>query len=181
MSKTGKVKKISEKTDYKCPYFKITKESFVLANGKNSDWYFLKRKDYVVTIVKDGYYTYMVELYRFSIKRKSLEFSAGMIEVGEKPINAVRRELEEETGIIAKKFTYLGWYYAYIGMSNEKAHVFLAEDIIFAKQKLEETESGMKVKKIKISDIGKLIKKEKIRAEHTINAYCFYLLKNQKS
>lgn len=166
--------------DYQCPYFKIVKEDFISANGKMISWYLLKRNDYVTVIAKDRNYVYMVELYRFSVKNKSLEFPAGIIESNEKPLQAAKRELREEAGIIAQKFTYMGWHYAYIGMSDEKAHVFLAEGIIFGKQKLDESELGMKVKKIKISEIGNLIKKGKIRGEHTINAHCLYLLKQRK-
>lgn len=175
-----KIKKISSKVDYKCPYFEIVKEKLTLANGKNSDWYFLKRKDFVIIIAKDGNYTYMVELYRFSIKKKSLEFPAGYIEKGENPLSVAKRELKEETGITANKFTYLGWYYSYVGMSDQKAYVFLAEDIAFTKQKLEEAELGMKVKKIKISKVGNSIRKGKIRSAHSINSFYIYKLKGKK-
>ena len=122
----------------------------------------------------------MVDLYRFSIRSMSLEFPAGLINAGEKPLEAAKRELEEEAGINAKKFTYLGWQYAFIGMSSDKAHIFLAEDIDFAKQNLDEAELGMKVRKIKISEIGNLIRTGKIRSEHTVNTYFRYLLNKKK-
>jgi len=172
----GKIKKISETVDYECPYFKINKEDFISANGKKISYYLLKRKSFVTVIVEDKGYTYLVEFFRFSIKSKTLELPAGMIEKNEKPLKAAKRELEEEAGIIAKKFIFLGWYYAFIGMSDCKAYVFLAKDISFAEQKLDEAEYGMTVKKIKISDIGNLIKKGKIKGEHVVNAYCLYLL-----
>ncbi len=175
-----KIKKISEKVDYECPYFKINKEDFVLANGKKISYYLLKRNSFVTVMVEDKGYTYLVEFFRFSIKGKTLEFPAGMIDKNEKPLNAAKRELEEEAGIIAKKFTFLGWYYAFIGMSDCKAHVYLAKDISFVKQKLDEAEFGMKVRKIRISAIGDLIKKGKIKGEHVVNALCLYLL-NKKN
>jgi len=178
---SGKIEKISEKMDYKCPYFKIIKKEFILPNKKHSTYYLLKRNSFVTVFVEDKGYTYMVEFFRFAINDQTLEFPAGIINNGEKPLEAAKRELEEEAGIVAKKLTFLGWSYGIIGMSDFKNYVFLAQDISFTKQKLDDAEQGMKVRKIKISAVGNLIKKGKIRGEHAINAYCLYLLNKKKS
>lgn len=177
---SGKIKKISEKVDYKCPYFEIVKKQFILPNKKRINYYLLKRNNFVTTFVEDGEYTYMVEFFRFAINDQTLEFPAGIINNNEKPLQAAQRELEEEAGIVAKKFTFLGWSYGLIGMSDLKNYVFLAKNISFTKQKLDDAEYGMKVRKIKISQVGNLIKKGKVRGEHAINAYCLYLLKKKK-
>ncbi|MBU4141261.1 NUDIX hydrolase [Patescibacteria group bacterium] len=178
----GKIKKISEKVDYECPHFKIMKNGFLIPGKEEAVyWYFLKRADYVAILAKEGNHFYMVELYRFAIQKKTLEFPAGIIEKSETPRAAAKRELAEEAGIAAKKLTFLGWYWAYIGMSDSKSYIFLAEDLSFVKQKLDESEFGMKVKKIKISDVENLIRKGKIRGEHNINSFYIYKLKNKKS
>lgn len=175
-----KIKKISSKTDYECPYFKIVKNGFLIPGKKKTAyWYLLKRGNYVSILAKEGNYLYMVELYRFAIGKKSLEFPAGIIDKKETPREAAKRELEEEAGIIAKKLTPLDWYYAFIGMSDCKSYVFLAEDLSFTKQKLDKSEFGMKVKKIKISDVENLIRKGKIRGEHNINSFYIYKLKKK--
>ena len=62
----------------------------------------------------------------------------------------------------------------------KKRTFFLAEDIIFTKQKLDEAESGMKVKKIKISEIENFIKKGKIRGQHAIDSFYIYKLRGKK-
>lgn len=152
-----------------------------MPNSKEITYHLLRRCNFVTVIVKDKNYTYMIELHRFSVNETSLEFPAGAIDNNEKPFEAAKRELREETGIIAKKFTFLGWFYSLIGMSDQKGYVFVAENITFGKQELDEAEFGMKVRKIKISDIQKLIKSGKIRDGHTISPYCMYLLKNKKS
>lgn len=178
----GKIKKISSEVDYECPYFKIIKNGFSIPGKKNPIfWYLLKRNSYAAIIAKEGDFFYMVELFRFAVEKKMLEFPAGIIENGETPQMAAKRELEEEAGIIAKKLTYLGWYYAFVGMSDSKSYVFLAEDLRFVKQKLDESEYGMKIKKIKISEVENLIRKGKIRGEHNINSFYIYKLKNKKS
>ncbi|MDP3056980.1 MAG: NUDIX hydrolase [bacterium] len=177
----GKIKKISSEVDYKTPYFKIVKSGFLIPGQKKPIyWYLLKRASYAAILAKEGNYFYMVETYRFAVEKKMLEFPAGVIEKGETPRVAAKRELGEEAGIVAKKFTFLGWYYAFVGMSDSKSYVFLAENLSFTKQKLDESEYGMKVKKIKISDVENLIRKGKIRGEHSINSFYIYKLKNKK-
>lgn len=176
-----KIKKISSEIDYKCPYFKIVKNGFLIPGEKHPIyWYLLRRASYATILAKEGGYLYMVELYRFPIEKRSLEFPAGVIEKGETPRIAAKRELKEETGIIAKKLTFLGWYYAFIGMSDCKSYVFLAENLSFVKQKLDKNEFGMEVKKIKISDVENMIKSGKIKDGHTISPYCMYLLRNRR-
>lgn len=171
-----KWKKISSKLDYKAPYIEIFKEKIRLPDKKETDFYRLKKDDFVVIMPKEGNSVYTIEGYRFSIMAKSLEFPGGYLEKKETPLQAAKRELKEEAGITARKFTYLGWFYDYIAMSDMKGHVFLAEDLVLGKQNLEDVEQGMKVRKIKISDLVKAIRTRKIKNEATLKAFLFYLL-----
>lgn len=171
-----KWKKISEELDYERPFIKMTKETFVAPYGKNEVFYKIKKDDFVVILPMDGDHVFLVDTYRWAVDKKSLELSAGFIEKGETPLLAAKREMKEETGISAKKFTYLGWYYVWMGMSDIKGHAFLAENLRFGKQELELDEYGMKLKKIKLADVGGLIKKNKIVNGTTFNAFYLYSL-----
>lgn len=174
----NKIKKISSKVDYSAARIKILKERIKLLDNKEFDYYKVKKDDFTVIIPKEGENTWMVTTYRFAIMKNLLEFPAGYIEKDESPLKAAKRELKEETGIIAKKFTYLGWVYAVIGISDMKCHIFLAEDLAFGKQELDENEQGTKVKKVKIAAVLKMIKEGKIKNETTVKAFFFYLMKN---
>lgn len=55
------------------------------------------------------------------------EIPAGVLEVGEKPLAAAKRELSEETGLTARRWRYLGTVYPTPGYSAERTYVFLAE------------------------------------------------------
>ena len=57
-----------------------------------------------------------------------LEIPAGLIEPGEDPLEAARRELAEETGL-SGDLTYLFSYFVSPGFTDEKTHVFLAENL----------------------------------------------------
>jgi len=173
-------KTTKSKVVYKCKYFEVLEEDFLLSNARKSDkYYIIKRNDYVVVIPKSEDYLYLVEQCRYTTRSRLLEFAAGTIEKDETPTRAAKREMKEETGITAKKIRKIGWYYAYKGCSSQKAHIFLAEDLEFGKQEPEdlEKEGEIKVKKVKASKIKTLIKSGKIKDIDTIAAFVLFMLK----
>ena len=70
-----------------------------------------------------------VRQYRYPIAKPLLELPAGKLEYGEDPFLAAKRELEEETGYCANKWTDLGYVYTSPGYSDEKLHLYMAEDL----------------------------------------------------
>ena len=67
--------------------------------------------------------------YRYAAGQFLLELPAGRIEPGEAPLAAAKRELIEETGFRARRWSRLVRYYASPGFLSETMQVFLAEDI----------------------------------------------------
>ena len=60
---------------------------------------------------------------------RQYELPAGLIEPGEAPLAAAKRELIEETGFRAKRWSRLVRYYASPGFVAETMQIFLAEDL----------------------------------------------------
>ncbi len=172
-------KTIKSKVVFKCKYFKVFEEDFFMPSGKKHKYYIVKEKNYVIVIAKEGNYFYLIEQYRYTTKSKLLAVVAGAIEKGDTPLITAKKELKEEAGIIAKKFEKLGWFYAEYGKSGQKAYVFLAEDLEVGEQNPDdfEKEAGIKRKKLKISEIKKLIKSGKIKDHDTLSAFCLFMLK----
>ena len=65
------------------------------------------------------------------MKEVLYELPAGKLEKGEDPFEAAKRELEEETGYCANKWTDLGYVYTSPGYSDEKLYLYMAEDLEF--------------------------------------------------
>ncbi|MCH5234719.1 MAG: NUDIX hydrolase [Muribaculaceae bacterium] len=82
------------------PWLTARKDIVKLPNGNiNPEFYILEYPDWVnvLAITKDGKFL-MIEQYRHGLQDVFVELVAGVIEKGEEPLNAAKRELLEETG-----------------------------------------------------------------------------------
>jgi ADP-ribose pyrophosphatase len=68
----------------------------------------------------------LVRQYRLPAQRFLWELPAGSVDDGEKPLQTAKRELKEETGYRAKKWTKLISFFPSPGFLTEKMTIFLA-------------------------------------------------------
>ena len=73
--------------------------------------------------------------YRFACSRRILEFPAGTLEVGESPLESIKREIQEESGYSAKRWDNIGKMLPCPGYSDEIIHLFLARELEELKRK----------------------------------------------
>ena len=71
----------------------------------------------------------LIRQYRHAAGQYLLELPAGRIDAGEKPLAAAKREMIEETGFRARKWTVLARYFASPGFLGEWMQIFLAQEI----------------------------------------------------
>ena len=71
----------------------------------------------------------LVRQYRLPADQYLWELPAGRLDPGEKPLQAARRELKEETGYRARKWTKLASYFVSPGYVQERMTIFLAEEL----------------------------------------------------
>ena len=79
----------------------------------------------VLPLHDDGTVTLIRQL-RPSVAKEILEIPAGRKNPGEDPAECGRRELTEETGLIADSFVSLGAFYSSPGVFDEMIHLYLA-------------------------------------------------------
>jgi len=82
----------------------------------------------------------LIKQFRISIERELIELPAGRLEPNEEPMSCAARELEEEIGYRAGKLIPLASYFASVGNSNERMHLFLALDLKRTERRLESDE-----------------------------------------
>jgi 8-oxo-dGTP pyrophosphatase MutT (NUDIX family) len=71
----------------------------------------------------------MVRQWRHGSREMSLEFPGGVIERGEDPLEAAKRELREETAYEAGKLRKLGEFRPNPALMSNTVHIFLAEEL----------------------------------------------------
>ena len=72
----------------------------------------------------------MIEQYRHPMGRRLWELPAGLLdEIGEPPVEAAKRELAEETGLAAERWSVLVDVAASPGFTDEIVRIFLAEGL----------------------------------------------------
>jgi ADP-ribose pyrophosphatase len=78
--------------------------------------------------------------YRHAAGGFILEIPAGKLDGPEDPLVCAQRELQEEAGLVAAAYTYLGSILTVPGFCDERIHLFLARQLRGAKQALEPDE-----------------------------------------
>lgn len=99
------------------PKDNLDKRFFVL---KSLDW------AQVLAITEAGE-AVLVRQFRQGSRELSLELPGGVVEEGQSPLEAARRELREETGYTAEKWRRLTIFRANPAVRSNRAHLFLAE------------------------------------------------------
>ena len=82
----------------------------------------------------------MVRQYRHPVGQVTLELPAGKLDHGESVMTCLRRELREETGYAARKFTPLLRYWPTPAFANEILHLYVAEGLTPGKMGTDEDE-----------------------------------------
>ena len=120
-------KKISE---LKTKKFSFEINRIQLPNGHEGEYGQIKFPNaaLAVPIMADNK-VIILRQYRFAVSRYLLEFPAGTLEIGENPINSIKREIQEEAGFQAKTWDELGTLVNAPGYSDEVIHLFLARDL----------------------------------------------------
>ncbi|MBV8070203.1 MAG: NUDIX hydrolase [Acidobacteriaceae bacterium] len=94
----------------------------------------------VMMAVDDAERILLVKQYRLPAEAYLWELPAGRLDPGESPIEAAKRELQEETGYQAKRWDELASFWASPGYVSERMTVFLAQELTAGKPQAMEDE-----------------------------------------
>ena len=120
---------------------KVYRDTVTLPDGTTAhrEWIDHPGAAAVVALLDDDR-VLMVRQYRYAARGTFLEIPAGTLDGDEAPEKAIIRELKEETGYTAQRWTHLGALYNCIGYSNECIHLFLAQGLTAGEQELDSGE-----------------------------------------
>lgn len=163
-------KTLNSKVVYEGKVVTVIKDDVEVADGHKSFREVVLHSGGVVVVAqKDNDTILLVKQYRYPLKKVNLELPAGKLEIGENPDEACKRELEEETGYIAKNWKSLGYINTTPGICTEKLYLYLAQNLEFVGEHPDEGEI-LKCDEYKLSEVFKMIQNGEINDSKTICA-----------
>ena len=168
IQKPAKVHKIQR--HYQGPLFSFVTEDVSLPNGSRTELAMVRHPGSTAVVPLFEDHTVLMERqYRHAVQDYLLEIPAGTMEPGETPLKCAARELQEETGYVAEKFSEIAQVLILPAYSDEKIYVYLAQDFTLTGQNLDQDEI-IEVVRLPLEETMKLIDKGKIIDALTILA-----------
>lgn len=124
------MKVISSEEKYRSDIFSVNEEHAVDPSGfEIKRGIVVHNGSAVMMAVDDKKRILLVRQYRLPARQNLWELPAGRLDEGESPLQAAKRELQEETGYKAKQWDKLASFYPSPGYVSEKMTLFLAADL----------------------------------------------------
>jgi 8-oxo-dGTP pyrophosphatase MutT (NUDIX family) len=146
-------KTLSSKRVYKNPWIDVREDQVINPMGNAGIYGVVQCRPAIgIVALTLELEIYLVGQYRYPLDRYSWEIIEGGGEAGESHLESAKRELKEEAGIQAERWELiLNEFHLSNCHSDEKAYIFLAEDLVVTNNEPDETEE-LQVKKIKLTD-----------------------------
>ena len=124
-------KTLASREVYRGRIIRVREDTVLLPNGKEGRREVVEHPGGVGILALDGDDVLLVLQYRYAFSRVLTEIPAGKREPGEEPSVTARRELKEEIGAEAEKWTELGALIASPGCYGETLYLYLAQELTF--------------------------------------------------
>jgi ADP-ribose pyrophosphatase len=176
---TGRGRTVSSKTVYQGNVFWVTRDEVEEPGGVKATRDVIRHNGSVVVLAVDTETNpkdpgiLLIRQYRHAAGKLMLELPAGRIEPGEKLIPAGKRELIEETGYRAKRWSHHCNYYASPGFLTETMTILLAEGLTQGEAAPEDDEK-IELHMTPLSEVLQLIRGGKIEDGKTLIGVLIY-------
>ncbi len=168
MDKTWKT--LSSKEIYNNKWIQVVEHQVINPAGGNGIYgkvHFKNKAIGIVALDKDNN-TWLVGQWRYTLDEWSWEIPEGGGPLQDNALESAKRELKEETGLVAKQWTMIQRTHLSNSVSDEEGFLFLAEDLTQHENELEDTEADMKVWKLPFLEALRMVLEGKITDSLTV-------------
>ncbi len=160
-------KQLSSKQIFDGKVVKLFVDDIELPNGKGAFREVVRHPGAVCVIpVTASGEVIMVKQFRYPFSRVLLEIPAGKLEPNEDPLDAVKRELEEESGVVAENIEFIGMTYTTVAFTDEKIYTYMATGLTFTESHPDEDEF-LEVVKIPLDTLVEMVMSGEIKDSKT--------------
>lgn len=152
-------KTLSGEVKYDNRWIKVTEYQVINPAGGRGIYgkIHFKNKAIGIVAVDEALNTWLVGQYRYALDEWSWEIPEGGGPLDESPLSAAKRELQEETGLTATKWSQIIRLHTSNSVTDEEGFIFLAEGLQQGEASLEETEADLKVWKLPLKDALQMV------------------------
>lgn len=170
MTKKVVWKRISSRIAYKNPWLRVREDKVIRPDGSPGIYGVVEITPAVFIVPFVSKTEILLEhIYRYTIKKYSWELPSGNTQ-GKDPLNMARKELQEETGYIAKHWEKVGTSYSLNGVTTNLCHIYIASGLRQTFHNEQRAEGINKIMKIPIKKAFEMINSGKITDGETISA-----------
>jgi ADP-ribose pyrophosphatase len=138
------MKCLESRSIYEDPWLRLFQDDVIQTNGKIHTRNVIRTKSGAGAVaITDSEEVCLILQYRYPINTYSLEIPKGAFnsfESVETPLSVAKRELQEETGILARSWHKLSMIHTMTGYSDDGVHLFLATNLDHGVSMPDETE-----------------------------------------
>ena len=157
---------------YQSPVFEVSETEVRLPNGRETTRFLVSHPGAAVILPVDAEgQILMIRQYRHAVGAHILEMPAGTLERNEDPLACAKREIVEEIGFRAERWTSLGSIYPAPGFCNELQHLYLAQELTADSAEADEDEI-IEVCPMSVSAVEEGIASGNIFDGKTIACFC---------
>ena len=175
MSNTPSITTLATREVYRNHWMLVREDQILRSNGEKGIYGVVEKHDGAIILPIDGSNIWLVEQFRYTMQRRSLELPQGSWEMKvENPEELARGELKEELGLVAASMTCLGAPWIAPGFLRQRLHVFLATGLTLTEKDPDAEEHDLETRSVAVSDFEQMILDGAIVDGPTISAWGLY-------
>lgn len=154
---------LSSRDIYDNPWIHVREDQVLNPKGGNGIYGVVSFKNKAIGIIpidKDMN-TWLVGQYRYSLKEYSWEIPMGGGPNAMDKLVSAKRELKEETGFTANKWTLISRIHTSNSVTDEEGWIYLAEELTEGETEFEDTEE-LKIWKLPLKEAIQMVMEDKI-------------------
>jgi 8-oxo-dGTP pyrophosphatase MutT (NUDIX family) len=162
---------LEQQVVYENPWIRLTEFQVINPSGGKGIYGKVHYKHIAVGVIPldADWNTWLVGQYRFPLDQYSWEIPEGGGRMDEDPVEEAKRELLEETGLVAKEWTKILTMHLSNSVSDELAFIYLARDLEQQIPQPEETEE-LVIKKIAFDEVDRMLESGQITDSMSVAA-----------
>jgi 8-oxo-dGTP pyrophosphatase MutT (NUDIX family) len=169
------IKTLSTREIYRNRWLRLREDRILRSNGKEGVYSVVDKDECAIILPIENDRVWLVEQFRYTIQQRAWELpQGGWEEAVVDPEALARGELQEETGLHAKRMVPLGSLWIAYGFTRQKQHVFLATNLTQAETDRDAEEHDLVVRSFAIADFERMMREGTIADASTLAAWGLY-------